>query len=57
MVIPPAGSSSKLGTVNAISGFDLKTVRVSRGLYWEETDAEPPLVVTCWSLISSNRPR
>ncbi|TLS23756.1 uncharacterized protein PpBr36_06528 [Pyricularia pennisetigena] len=57
MVIPPGGSSFKLGTVRATSGFDLKTVRVSHDPYWEELDAEPPLVVTDWSLISSNRPR
>ncbi|KAI6355181.1 hypothetical protein MCOR25_008307 [Pyricularia grisea] len=57
MVIPPGGSSFELGTVSATSGFDLKTVRVSHDPYWEEMDAEPPLVVTDWSLISSNRPR
>ncbi|TLD33873.1 hypothetical protein PspLS_01091 [Pyricularia sp. CBS 133598] len=57
MVIPPTGSSFKLGAVSATSGFDLKTVRVSHHPYWEDMDAEPPLVVTDWSLISSNRPQ
>ncbi|RYP07929.1 hypothetical protein DL764_002200 [Monosporascus ibericus] len=46
-------SDFKLGTLTAMSGYDLKTTRVSHDPYWEECDKEPPLVVTDWTLISA----
>ncbi|KAI0103357.1 hypothetical protein GGR51DRAFT_549979 [Nemania sp. FL0031] len=43
-----------VGNLTATSGFDLKTTRITHDPYWEESDKEPPLVVTDWILISSN---
>ncbi|GAP90735.2 putative zinc C2H2-like [Rosellinia necatrix] len=43
-----------LGRLTATSGFDLTTTRVTHDPYWDDSDKEPPLVVTDWTLISSS---
>ena len=43
-----------LGSLTAMSGYDLKTTRVTHDPYWEDCDREPPLIVTDWTLISAN---
>lgn len=49
------GLDLQLGQLTATSGYDLKTTRVSHDPYWEDCDQEPPLVVTDWALISSQK--
>ncbi|KAI3318079.1 hypothetical protein HD806DRAFT_526567 [Xylariaceae sp. AK1471] len=44
----------RVGNLTATSGFDLKTTRITHDPYWEDSDKEPPLVVTDWILISAN---
>jgi hypothetical protein len=44
----------RVGKLTATSGFDLKTTRVTHDPYWEDSDKEPPLVVTDWILISAD---
>lgn len=49
------GMNLHLGKLTATSGYDLKTTRITHEPYWEDCDQEPPLVVTDWALISSQR--
>lgn len=43
----------RVGELTATSGFDCKTTRITHDPYWEDSDKEPPLVVTDWVLISA----
>jgi len=45
--------STPLGRLNHASGSDLTTTRISNEPYWKDTAADPPRLVTDWSLISS----
>ncbi|ETS85205.1 hypothetical protein PFICI_03230 [Pestalotiopsis fici W106-1] len=49
------GVDLHLGQLTATSGYDLKTTRITHEPYWEDCDKEPPLVVTDWALISSQK--
>lgn len=42
-----------VGDLTATSGYDLSTTRISHDPYWEDSDKEPPLVVTDWALVSA----
>ncbi|CAJ2509682.1 Uu.00g147080.m01.CDS01 [Anthostomella pinea] len=47
------GLDFRVGNLTATSGYDLNTTRITHDPYWEDSDKEPPLVVTDWILIST----
>ncbi|KAI1812501.1 hypothetical protein GGS20DRAFT_578282 [Poronia punctata] len=44
----------RLGNLTATSGLNLKTTRITHDPYWDDCEKERPLIVTDWTLISSN---
>lgn len=47
------GDDFRVGNLQATSGLNLRTTRISHDPYWEDCCKEQPLVVTDWALIAS----